>query len=225
MSWSKDKTICWTQTPQSCFSSPVPQHFFNHHEYEKISHICTKKSEDTILYKAPFCLFFPFFFYKYNSRHVTQMCVMISMGELWERERGGVTLKPESENSQETKVPGPRDEPPTCAARLHFPSRGFEDVSPAVLVLKRVTMYQQRSSNSVTILPGLQYTDSVVTKPIQLYTRTTSKQEHLDQYIWTDIKEKVPKIRKDTAPQDCVENTEWHIVCNCFSIFIKKCDV
>lgn len=49
-----------TETPQSCFSSPVLQQFFYCHEYEKISHICTKKSEDTILYKAPFCLIFFF---------------------------------------------------------------------------------------------------------------------------------------------------------------------
>lgn len=41
-------------------------------------------------------------------------------------------------------------------------------------------MYQQHSSNSITILLGLQFTDSVVTKPIQRYTRTTGKQEHLD---------------------------------------------
>lgn len=58
-----------------------------------------------------------------------------------------------------------------------------KDVNPAVVVLNRVTMYQQRSSNSIIILSGLQYTNSVVTKPIQLYTRTTGKQEHLDQYI------------------------------------------
>lgn len=37
---------------------------FNRHEYENISHICTKKSKDTVLYKAPFCLFFPSFFTK-----------------------------------------------------------------------------------------------------------------------------------------------------------------
>lgn len=40
-----------------------------------------------------------------------------------------------------------------------------EGISPAVLVLKHVTMYQQCSSNIITILLGLQYTDDVITKP------------------------------------------------------------
>lgn len=31
-----------TETPQSCFSSPVLQQFFHRHEYEKITHIFTK---------------------------------------------------------------------------------------------------------------------------------------------------------------------------------------
>lgn len=64
-----------------------------------------------------------------------------------------------------------------------FWAQRVKDVRPAVVVLNRVTMYQQRSSNSIIIFSGLQYTNSVVTKPIQPYTRTTGKQEHLDQYI------------------------------------------
>lgn len=44
--------------------------------------------------------------------------------------------------------------------------RAIEGIRPAVLVLKRhVKMYQQCSSNIITVLLGLQYTDNVITKP------------------------------------------------------------
>lgn len=50
---SKDKTICKTQRrSRVSFLSLAPM--FYCHGYEKISHICTKKSQDIILYKAPF---------------------------------------------------------------------------------------------------------------------------------------------------------------------------
>lgn len=159
------------------------------------------------------------------------------MCELWEGETE-ITLKPQSENGQETKVPGPTQELNLPWLRHDFSfsvsffkraSRQFKDVILLVLVLKCVTMYQQHSSNSITILLGLQYTDSVVTKPIQLYTRTTGKQEYLDQYIWTDIKEKrkrKKKIKAPTAPQNCEKIlNDWicghppHIVCNYLILF------
>ena len=57
--------------------------------------------------------------------------------------------------------------------------RAIEGISPAVLVLKpHVTMYQQCSSNIITILLGLQYTLSSQNQ-VQLYTSTIRKQEHL----------------------------------------------
>lgn len=44
------------------------------------------------------------------------------MCELWER--GGVTLKPETENSQETKVPGPTQE-------MNLPRVQHDSIFPA----------------------------------------------------------------------------------------------
>lgn len=111
------------------------------------------------------------------------------MCELGEGRGAEITLKPQSgENGQQRKFPGPTPETSHVCSTIPLFTRPFwvqcvKDVSPAVVVLNRVTMYQQRSSNSIIILSGLQYTNSVVTKLIQLYTRTTGKQEHLDQYI------------------------------------------
>lgn len=64
-----------------------------------------------------------------------------------------ITLKPQSENGQETKVPGPTRELnlPWMRHNLSFSvsfyklaNRHFKDVILVVLVLKCVTMYQQQ---------------------------------------------------------------------------------
>lgn len=57
--------------------------------------------------------------------------------------------------------------------------RAIVGISPAVLVLKwHVRMYQQCSSNIITILLGLQYTDNVITKPSTTVYKYKKKTSH-----------------------------------------------
>lgn len=57
--------------------------------------------------------------------------------------------------------------------------RAIVGISPAVLVLKwHVRMYQQCSSNIITILLGLQYTENVITKPSTTVYKYKKKTSH-----------------------------------------------
>lgn len=96
-----------TETPQSCFSSAVLQQFFTAMNTKRYHTSVPRKAKIQFCTKHLFVFFF--FLYKNNSRHVTQMCVWypcVSYG----RGATEITLKPQSENGQEKKVPGPSRE-------------------------------------------------------------------------------------------------------------------